>query len=66
MEAYWYVIQFLKPIAALGVGILFPKCFLPLKQGLEQENQKLINRGSSYLILSIFFAGLFVYLFTVA
>jgi len=66
MDIHWYVLQFLKPVAAIGFGLCLPRCIIPLKKGLKSDNQKLINKGIAYLIISLFSAWLFIYLFKVS
>ena len=65
MEAMWYLLQLAKPIAAIGVGIFLPRCFIPLKKGIVEENQKLINKGCAYLIATVASAIILLYLFKV-
>ena len=65
MEFGWYFIQLLKPIVAIAVGISFPRFLLPLKKGFRDENQKLVNKGMVYLMITVFGIALFVYLMRV-
>jgi len=64
MESLWWIGEILKPILAVTFGLCFSQCFLPLKQGLEKEDQKLINKGSLYLIISL--ASLLIIIFIFA
>ena len=65
MELMWYVLQIAKPVAAIGIGIFLPRCFIPLKKGILEENQKLINKGCAYLIAAIASGIILLYLFKV-
>jgi len=58
MEPMWYFLQLLKPILGMAFGYCFPKCFIPLKKGMEIGDQRLVNKGSVYLMISI--ASLFI------
>ena len=53
MDPWWYVLQSMKPILGVCFGICLSKCFIPLKIGMETGNQKLVNKGSVYLMVSI-------------
>ena len=61
----WYFLQILKPLIAIVVAFAFPRCVLPLKKGIRDEDQKLINKGMTYLMIGVFGIAIFIYLMVV-
>ena len=66
MEFGWYFLQILKPVIAIAVAISLPRSILPLRKGIREENQSLVNKGMVYLMIAVFGIALFIYLMVVS
>ena len=66
MDIHWWFIQLLKPALAIVAGVALPKCILPLKKGIKEENQKLVNKGMTLLMAGVFAIILAIYCMWVA
>ena len=60
MDMYWWTVQLAKPVLAILSGIGLSKFLIPLKQGWQKNDQKLIARGIGFLIIGLGGAALLI------
>ena len=61
MDLEWIFLQILQPFTAVAGALCFSRFFLPLRRGLREEDQKLINKGSAYFVGFVLSVVLYIY-----